>query len=138
MPYAPSPTKAKTKIIFSEEKIVFFNKMNFVFLNAIKILSIMELREAKIMKKMKRNARRMFSWININLGEKVFTPIRKIDAIIIVEKITNVKLVLILLFLSFDFGRYLIKPIFNPNKLNPVIKPITEIIVVAKPMCSVE
>lgn len=86
------------------------------------------------MKIMKTKLRIMLSFIKISFGEKVFSPIKKIQETIIEVRATIVREVLILLLLSFELGRYLINPLFKPRREKEAISPIADIIVVASPI----
>lgn len=73
----------------------------------------------------------MIKWI---LGEKSDNPKRKIVEIIIEKRPTIVKHELILFSFLLEFGKNLIRAIPIPSPENVVISPITDMIVVAKPI----
>jgi len=102
------------------------------------MLSIKELHEETIIKNIKLKLKNKLSLINKSLGEKTLKPKRKITLTKTEIKLTKLKHVFILLFLSLDLGKYLIKPKFKPKTEKEVIKAITEIIEVVNPISSVE
>ena len=136
MPYAPNEIKKNGNIIFNVLKIEFLIKMNFELLNEINMLSIKELKVAKIMKIIKAKLSIIFFWINWSFGEKKVIPKRKITDTIVVINAVSVNAVFILSFFLSDFGRKRINPVFKPNKEKEAISPITEMIVVANPTSS--
>ena len=103
----------------------------------MKMLSIKLLKLAKTIKTIKIRLKSRFSLINNNFREKSLIARRKIELIIIVTIVINVRLVLISSFFLSDLGKYLINPVPNPRALNEVIRDMTEIRVVARPTCSV-
>ena len=86
---------------------------------------------------MKNPERIMLSLIKDNAGENILIPRRKIVLTIIVITPTRVKQLLMLSFFLSDLGRYLTNPVPSPRREKEAIKDITEIIVVAIPICAV-
>ena len=82
----------------------------------------------------KKNEENRFSLTNINAGLNHFNPSRNMVEIKMVVIEARVKTVFIFSLLLFEVGRNLIKPVFKPNKLNVVIKLMTEIKVEPKPI----
>ena len=96
----------------------------------------MVLSEANTINSIKRSSKAGFWRKNMSLGENMGKPTIKPTESTIVAKMTSVKPVLILSFLRSEVGRKRINAVFRPSMENPTIKEVTEISVVAKPICS--
>jgi hypothetical protein len=116
-----------------------FLKRTYLFCSyAIKTLSIRINQLMITINIIKASAYQKLCLIKDIFGEKIDNPNKKMVVTITENKPTSVKHELILFCFVFDFGKNLIKEIPIPRLEIVVIIPITEIIVVAKPISSEE
>ena len=138
IPYAPRDTNKNGNNSFRILTIRFFTKTNLDCLNAIKAEAIKPEKRSKIINIMKNAPNRKLSFSSINFGNRFSTFKTKIRLNMKAVIPATEKQELIISFLFFSLGRYLINVMSKPRRESVTNKPAEANKVEAIPTCSGE